>query len=656
MLKDFQQLQLLANNIKVLSAEMVEKAESGHPGTPVGAADIIANLFANHINFNPKQGDWINRDRFILSAGHACAMLYSTLHILGYKDFTLDSLKNLRQLHAITSGHPEIDIKSGIECTTGPLGEGIAMGVGMALGESILHAKYPNIINHHTFVFAGDGCLMEGVSFEALSLAGTLTLNKLIVIYDKNNITIDGKLELANTENVTKRMEALGFNVVNLDGYNYKEMQEVFHNAKQSNKPSFIIAHTKIAHLAGSKENTANAHGSPLGQESIQALRNNLKFTEKPFSVSKAVQNFANEVVKTKIENYQTWEKKTLQDSKHQELKNFFSNKLPKAAMEELQELGNNAIKDNKAMATRVCSGKVLEVFTKYLPNLIGGSADLSGSNNTIHKTSQEISAGNYNGNYIHYGVREHAMGAVMNGLACSNFIPYGGTFLVFSDFMRPAIRLSALMNRQVWYVFTHDNISLGADGPTHQPIEHIESLRLIPNVQLLRPCDFIETIESYLIALKTTNKPSILILGRSNVPLLRTNFNIKENLTAKGGYILQDVNNPQLNLVSSGSELHLCVAVAKELAQEGINIKVISMPSLDIFKQQDAKYQAEVLKGHKNIVVLAGNATGWQESLGENTILYDLKTFGASGSPQDVMDYFGFNTQKITKFVKSYL
>lgn len=656
MLKDSQQLQLLANNIKVLSAEMVEKAESGHPGTPVGAADIIANLFANHINFNPEKGNWVNRDRFVLSAGHACAMLYSTLHILGYKDFSMDSLKNLRQLHAITSGHPEIDINSGIECTTGPLGEGIAMGIGMALGESILNAKYPDVINHHTFVFAGDGCLMEGVSFEALSLAGTLALKKLIVIYDKNNITIDGKLDLANTENIAKRMEALGFNVVNLDGYNYKEIQQVFHKAKQSHKPTFIIAHTKIAHLAGLKEDTANAHGSPLGQESINALRNNLNFTDKPFTVSKPVQEFANKVIKNKIENYQTWEKAALKSSKHQEFENFFNNKLPNEALVELQELGNNAISNNKDMATRVCSGKVLEVLTKYLPNLIGGSADLSGSNNTIHKSSQEVSAGNYNGNYIHYGVREHAMGAIMNGLACGNFIPYGGTFLVFSDFMRPAIRLSALMNRQVWYIFTHDNISLGADGPTHQPIEHIESLRLIPNVQLLRPCDFIETIESYLLALKTTNKPSILILGRSNVPLLRSNFNIKENLTAKGGYILQDAKKPQLNLVSSGSELHLCIAVAKELATEGINIKVISMPSLDVFKTQDSKYKQEVLKGNTNIVVQAGNATGWQETLGGNTILYDLRTFGASGSPQDVMDHFGFNTKKIAQFVKKYL
>lgn len=453
MLKDSQQLQLLANNIKVLSAEMVEKAESGHPGTPVGAADIIANLFANHINFNPEKGNWVNRDRFVLSAGHACAMLYSTLHILGYKDFSMDSLKNLRQLHAITSGHPEIDINSGIECTTGPLGEGIAMGIGMALGESILNAKYPDVINHHTFVFAGDGCLMEGVSFEALSLAGTLALKKLIVIYDKNNITIDGKLDLANTENIAKRMEALGFNVVNLDGYNYKEIQQVFHKAKQSHKPTFIIAHTKIAHLAGLKEDTANAHGSPLGQESINALRNNLNFTDKPFTVSKPVQEFANKVIKNKIENYQTWEKAALKSSKHQEFENFFNNKLPNEALVELQELGNNAISNNKDMATRVCSGKVLEVLTKYLPNLIGGSADLSGSNNTIHKSSQEVSAGNYNGNYIHYGVREHAMGAIMNGLACGNFIPYGGTFLVFSDFMRPAIRLSALMNRQVWYI-----------------------------------------------------------------------------------------------------------------------------------------------------------------------------------------------------------
>ncbi|MFL1781154.1 Transketolase [Candidatus Hepatincolaceae symbiont of Richtersius coronifer] len=717
MISDENQLSLMSNSIRMLSAEALEVAQSGHLGTPLGAADIITCLFANFLKFDPNNPTWVNRDRFVLSAGHACIMLYSTLHLLGYKKFSIDNIKNLRKLNEITSGHPEIDQEAGIEVTTGPLGQGVAMAVGIALSEKILNAKVNAVIDHYTYAFVGDGCLMEGVSYEALSLAGNLGLNKLIVIYDSNNITIDGELNLSNKENIKLRMEAFGFNVMEINGNNYQEINQVFKLAKEysinSNKPTFIIGHTKIGYRSG-KEGKAAAHGGHLGKEGIIELRKNLNWSYQPFEIPTTISQYWQEIALNKHEEYKNWESltknpnpcSTSQQNQWQEFLSFTNapdfinkksireNKGEDLSQEEvnqnvensLSSLAFGAIANKVPMSTRAASGKVLEVLTTHLDNLIGGSADLSSSNNTINKNSVVINGKNAIGNYIHYGVREHGMAAIMNGLACygnyqaqekdftkpdkdtpdnthqinnnkGNYvIPYGGTFLVFSDFMRPAIRLSALMERQVIYIFTHDNISLGGDGPTHQPIEHIASLRLIPNLDVIRPCDLVETIEAYQIALANKKTPTALILGRENIPHLREDFDIKINKVKLGGYILSKAKEDKkidVNLISSGSELYLAIEVAKLLNNSNFNVQVISMPCLQKYAQQKAAYKKQVLGDYRyNIVVEASHLIGWQEVLGENTIVYGIDTFGKSGSSADVLDFFGFTVEKIHQFV----
>ena len=653
MIKDKNTLFNMSSCIKMLSAVAVENAKSGHPGTPVGASDIITCLFANFIKISPQNPSWINRDRFVLSAGHACAMLYSTLYLLNFEKFNIESLKNLRQLHSITSGHPEIDHKAGIEVTTGPLGEGVSMAVGLAIAEAISSAKNPNIINNYTYAFVGDGCLMEGVSYEALSLAGHLKLNKLIVIYDNNNITIDGNLETANTENIALRMESFGFNVIKIDGHNFDEINKALEDSHKSDKPTFIFAKTHIAHLAGSKQDTESSHGSPLGETSITKLKENLNWKYDAFEIPEQFKKLWDNIANNNNKLYKNWESKYLND------KNFsdsIKNDLPKDFILEIEKLANESIANKSSTATRVCSGKVLELMQKYLPNVIGGSADLSQSNNTINKFSKAFLCNNHQGNYIHYGVREHAMGAIMNGIASYgiNLIPYGGTFLVFSDFLKPALRLSALMEQQVIYVFTHDSISVGGDGPTHQPIEHLHSLNLIPNIDVLRPTDIIETIESYLIALNNKHKPTALILSRGNLPTLRDKFDINDNKVSKGGYILKCFNNPVINLISNGSELSSTLDVANKLFKEhNIGCNVISMPSLKLFKQQSNDYKNSVLKNcNLNIVIEANIITGYAEILNGKTIYKGIEEFGKSGNPEDALDYFGFTLDKLYLFI----
>ncbi len=648
----------LSNTIKMLSACAVEKAKSGHPGTPVGASELMAVLFAKHVNINPNNPSWDNRDRFILSAGHACAMLYSILHLFGYKKFDLESIKNLRQLHYITSGHPEFDIEAGIEVTTGPLGEGVSMAVGMAIAERVLNSRFSDISNHYTYVFVGDGCLMEGVSYEALSLAGNLNLNKLIIIYDNNNITIDGELSLSSSENIALRMEAMGFYVQNIDGHDLEAIDQAILSAKKSTKPSFIIAKTLIAHKAGEKEGKEISHGSPLGKDSIQALKENINWTYADFEIPENVKIFCATVVSNNVEKNKKWDDLLSNSSQKLAYESFIKQKFSDDLQQKLQNLADETLLNKPNIATRVASGKVLEIITSAVVGLIGGSADLSSSNNTIHKNSNIITKDNYNGNYIHYGVREHAMAAIMNGISCYSrgFIPYGGTFLVFSDFMRPAIRLSALMERQVIYVFTHDNISLGADGPTHQPIEHIESLRLIPNTALLRPCDMIETIECYNIALSKTTMPTIMVLGRANVPTLRGAFNSNNNLSAKGGYIFKEHKDAIVNLIASGSDLHLVVAAADMLEYENIYCNIISMPYLSAFAQQEKSYKDAVLGNRKTIVIGTSTLRDYKELLGNNPIIYGINSFGKSGSPEEVMHYFGFTKEAIKAFIQNNL
>ncbi|MCL2566857.1 MAG: transketolase [Alphaproteobacteria bacterium] len=644
-------LKNISNAIKMLSAVAVEKAKSGHPGTPVGAADIMAVLFANHLKFNPFNPEWKNRDRFVLSAGHACIMLYSALHLFGYKKFSMEDLKNLRQINSITSGHPEFEIDAGIETTTGPLGEGVSASVGMAIAEKILNSKFSDIINHKVYTFVGDGCLMEGVAYEALSLAGHLKLNNLIVIYDRNDITIDGALEMANSENIAMRMEAMGFAVQEIDGHNFDEINMAVEKAKQSNKPSFIIAHTKIAHGAGSKEGSEAAHGSPLGAEAIDALRKDIGWNYADFEVPAFIYETAQNSIKNNVIMAEDWEKRLSSKNGFAEYKKYISPNLNI----NFTEFAKKVLAEKPTIATRVASGKVLEEISKHIPSVIGGSADLSTSNNTINKQSVSISSANFNGNYIHYGIREHAMGAIMNGISCydSGFIPYGGTFLVFSDFLRPAIRLAALMERQVIYVFTHDSISLGADGPTHQPIEHIESLRLIPNTIVLRPADLIETIECYKIALASKNSPTIMVLGRSNVPTLRTDYEEDKNLSSRGGYIISEVAEATINLISSGSDLAVLQAVQEDLLEQGIKANLVSVPFLSKFAE-DKSYVNSILGNRKNFIIGTSTMMGWQESLSIAAKVKNITTFGKSGSESQVCDYFGFSKDKLIEWIKA--
>ena len=649
-----QKLQNISNAIKMLSAVAVEKAKSGHPGTPVGASAIMATLFGNHLKFNPNNPEYKNRDRFILSAGHACIMLYSTLHLFGYKKFDMESIKNLRQLNYITSGHPEFELNAGIEVTTGPLGEGVSMAVGMAVAERIQNSKFPEIINHKVYSFVGDGCLMEGVAYEALSLAGHMKLNNLVVIYDKNNITIDGGLDVANSENIALRMEAMGFEVQSIDGHSFEEINNALEMAKKSSKPSFIIASTKIAEGAGNKEGTAGAHGSPLGSEAIDILRKSIGWEYADFKVPENIYADAQELIAKNVKETEVWEKELSTKAGYKKYKSYATSLNTNV---DLSDLATKAIAEKPKLATRVASGKVLEEITKSIPSLIGGSADLSGSNNTIHKSSVDITPSNFDGNYIHYGIREHAMGAIMNGISCydGGFIPYGGTFLVFSDFLRPAIRLSALMERQVIYVFTHDNISLGADGPTHQPIEHIESLRLIPNTLVLRPADLIETIECYKIALEAKKTPTIMVLGRGDVPTLRTSYSELENMSAKGGYILVEQEGATINLISSGSDLCILKDVQENLAKEGIKANLVSVPCLSKFAE-NKEYKNSILDNKKNFIVGTSTMVGWKEALEVQAEVFAIHSFGASGTPEQLMDYFGFTASKLTDFVKSKL
>lgn len=663
MLKDTTKLLSMANAIRMLSAEAVNKAKGGHLGTPLGAADVVTALFTNFMKFNPQDPTWINRDRFILSAGHACIMQYSVLHLLGYKKFTLESLKNLRQLNSITSGHPEIDHTAGIEVTTGPLGQGIAMAVGIALAERVLNNKYSQLINYKTYVLVGDGCLMEGVSYEALAVAAKLNLNNLIIIYDKNNITIDGALDLSSSEDVKLRMQALGFNILEIDGHNFNEISTALDKAvndysQNSQKPTFIISNSKIGYGAKGKEGKASAHGGALTPEELISLKENLNWHYEPFVIPQHIKDLWNKVSETNTKFAQTWESKLNSSSQKQALLGFVNKKFDANKINnELEKLGQEYINTAPKISTRVASGKILEMLVENIPFLIGGSADLSSSNNTKNKNSVYINS-RYEGNYIPFGVREHAMAAISNGIAASGngFIPFTGTFLVFSDYMRPAIRLSALMEQQVIYIFTHDNISLGGDGPTHQPVEHLLSLHAMPNLEVLRPCDIIEAIECYQIALTSYKTPVALILGRDNVPTLRKSYSLSENQSALGGYVIKNNNiqNAQINLISSGSELFIAYEAAEILEKEGINSKVISVPSFNRFLNSSADYKKSVLGNAVNLVIGAYNLLGWKDILGSNTFYHGMTSFGKSGEGQDVMNYFGFNTKEIVKKAQS--
>lgn len=646
---------LMANAIRFLSAEAIEKANSGHPGMPLGMADVATVLFSKFIKLNPEAPRWFDRDRFVLSAGHGSMLLYSVLYLLGYKDIDIEDIKNFRQLGAKTAGHPEYGHLAGIDMTTGPLGQGITSSVGMALAERMLAAKYgEDVCNHYTYVIAGDGCLMEGISEEAISLAGHLKLNKLIVFWDNNDITIDGHVSAANSTDQIKRFEAVGWNTISIDGHNYKEIEKAIKKAQKSKKPTLIACKTKIGFGAPSKCGTSKCHGSPLGAEELAAMRKALGWTAAPFEVpSETLKNWR-EAGKRSLAAYQDWEKRA--KIKGKDFLDAIAGKLPKGWDKELNKLKEQAIAEQTKVATRKASQMCLEAIMPNLPELVGGSADLAASNLTLTKASKTVTAGDYNGNNIMYGIREHAMAAIMNGLALhGGLIPFGGTFFVFSDYMRPSMRLAALMGVRVIYVLTHDSIGVGEDGPTHQPIEHLASYRCMPGILTFRPCDVVETAEAWQLAISTENKPSILALTRQNLPLLRKSA--QENLTAKGGYILAgDAKKRQASIIATGSEVSLAMEARAKLAEEGIEVTVVSMPCCELFDAQPEPYREEVLGHAPRVAVEAASKFGWERYVGEKGDIIGMDGFGASGPAGELYKYFGITVEEVVDAVKNSL
>ena len=639
------QLNELANCIRFLSIDAVQKANSGHPGMPMGMADVVTVLYKYFLKFNPKNPDWLNRDRFVLSAGHGSMLLYSLLYLTGYKSISINNIKKFRQLNSICAGHPEYHPKTGIETTTGPLGQGIANAVGFAIAEEVLKNKLgKDLINHKTYVLAGDGCLMEGISHEAMSLAGHLKLKNLIMLFDNNSISIDGPTELAVSDNYKKRFEAYGWNYIEVNGHNEKEIFKALKKVQNANKPSVISCKTKIGYGSPNKSGKASSHGSPLGLDEIKLVRKKLNWKYRPFEIPKKLIDKWREIGKKGEIQERKWSKIFKRKNKiyNQVIKNNFTNTL--------KEEKKDAINNPKSLATRKCSELTLSALTKKTNTLIGGSADLAGSNNTKTKYHKIIKPRDFRGSYIHYGVREHAMSGIMNGLALhSHIIPYGGTFLIFSDYCKPSIRLSALMQKRVIYVMTHDSIGLGEDGPTHQPIEQLSGLRSIPNLNVFRPADRMETIECWEHALKSLKTPSVLSLTRQNLSPVRKYYS-KNNKCSLGAYeVMRTSKKIKLTILASGSEVNLAIETSHKLAKDRIYSKVISVPCMNLFDLQSNSYKNKILNETKyKISIEAGSSNYWKKYVGDNGEIFGIDEFGKSAPYKDIYKYFGLTSTKI--------
>ncbi len=640
----------MANAIRALAMDAVEAANSGHPGMPMGMADVATVLFTEFLNIDPQHPQWPNRDRFILSAGHGSMLQYALHYLMGYPDMTLDELKNFRKLGAKTAGHPEYGHALGIETTTGPLGQGITNAVGMALAERMMNARFgDDTVNHYTYAIAGDGCLMEGISQEAISIAGHLKLKNLIVLWDDNDITIDGAVSLSSSDNQLMRFQASNWNTIAIDGHDEKAIRQALVSAKESDKPTLIACKTTIGYGAPTKAGSHACHGSPLGKTEIEGARAKLGWAHAAFEIPADILSAWREAGARGGKAFANWSKK----DHAAEFERLMRGDLPEGWVAAFDAFKKQLAEKQPNEATRKASENTLEVLANIIPEMIGGSADLTGSNNTKTKAMKGVQADNYAGSYIYYGIREHAMASMMNGIALyGGFIPFGGTFMVFTDYCRPAIRLSALMGIRVIYVMTHDSIGLGEDGPTHQPVEHMASLRAIPNLNVFRPADATETAECWALAITNKTTPSILSLTRQNLSSVRKEYT-KDNLCARGGYILSDAANAKVTIVATGSEIMIALDAQKKLAEKNIAARVVSMPCFEIFAQQPQSYRDEVLgKNTIKVGIEAAIRMGWDSVIGSDGIFIGMNSFGASAPAPDLYKHFGITAEAVVNEV----
>lgn len=642
----------MANAIRFLSIDAIEKANSGHPGLPMGAADIATVLYTKFLAHDPKNPKWPNRDRFILSAGHGSMLLYSAMYLSGYEDITIDEIKNFRQLGAKTAGHPEYGHVNGIETTTGPLGQGIANAVGMALGERLMHARWGALFDHYTYVLAGDGCLMEGISQEAIAFAGHMKLNKLIVLWDDNHISIDGAIKISDNTDQCARFEACHWNTIKVDGHDQDAIAKAIKKAHGSDKPTLIACKTTIGFGSPHKAGTNKVHGSPLGHEEVIETRKALGWTSEPFVVPADILDSWRLAGLNAAKKRQEWEKKldTLDANQRAEFDRLMRGDLPGDFDTVINEYKKHLAAEQPKVATRKASEMALEVINGAIPETIGGSADLTGSNNTKTSQTKSIVPEDFSGRYIHYGIREHAMGAIMNGLSLyGGIIPYSGTFLCFSDYARPAMRLSSLMGIRVIYVMTHDSIGLGEDGPTHQPVEHLASLRAIPNHLVFRPADVVETAECWQLALKSHKTPSTLVLTRQGLPTLRKSYE-EDNLCALGAYeLLTASDDAKVTIFASGSEVEIAVNARNVLENKGIPTRVVSVPCFELFEQQVESYRTALIgNAPVKIAIEAAIRQGWDRFIGSDGVFIGMHGFGASGPIDALYTHFGITAEAV--------
>ena len=638
--------------------DAVQAANSGHPGMPMGAADMATVLFTKYLKYDPADPEWPDRDRFILSAGHGSMLLYSLLYLTGYQDITIDEIKQFRQLGSKTAGHPEVGEAGGIEMTTGPLGQGLATAVGLAIAERSMNARYGDeLVDHRTWVIASDGDLMEGISHEAASLAGHLQLKRLMVLYDDNQISIDGSTDMSLSDNVLGRFEAYGWHANRCDGHNVDAISKAVEQGLGSGKPSIIACRTIIGYGAPNKAGTSGSHGAPLGEEEVTATRAALDWPHGPFVIPEEILTAWRLIGQKKSTLREAWAERLQRSNVREEFERAFEGQLPKEWERKAQLVKESFSADAPKIATRASSGKTLDDLTSAIPEMIGGSADLTGSNNTRAANFNPLNAEDYGGRYLYYGVREHGMAAAMNGMALhGGVIPYSGTFLIFSDYLRPSLRLAALMRQRVIHVLTHDSIGLGEDGPTHQPVEHLSSLRAMPNLKVFRPADAVEVVECWQLALQNYDGPSVMALTRQGLPTVRTNHN-PENLSGKGAYILAEADSiKQATILATGSEVEVALKAREILEAEGVGVGVVSMPCWELFEKQDEAYKADVLGAGVRVAVEAAVKLGWERWIGDGGGFVGMESFGASAPATQLYENFGITAAAVVAAVKDRL